>query len=63
MQYLLCRYETTSTSFVSTHKSPWRIRQDKRLLIHGAFKNAGSRLVRGRFHSRGTLTSKEALDT
>ena len=35
----------------------------KRLLVHGTFKNAGSKPVRGRFHGCGTLTWKEALGT
>ena len=51
------------TSFISTHKTLRPIRQDRRLSTYGTFKNAGSKPARGRFYSRGTLTSKEALDT
>ena len=63
MHYRLCCYQITSTSFISTHKILWPIRQDKQLSTHGNFKNAGAKLVRGSFHSRGTVTSKEALVT
>ena len=79
MQYRLCHYQISSTSFISTWKTLWPIRQDKRLSTNGGFQNALSKLVRGRFHGCGTLTgskpvrgkfhgcgtltSKEALDT
>ena len=41
----------------------WPNCQDKQLLTHGTFKNAGSKPVRGSFHDCGILTSKEALGT
>ena len=79
MQCRLCRYRITSTSFISTQRTLWPIRQDKRLSTHGTFKNAGlksvrdrfhgcrtlagSKPMRSRFHGCGTFTSKEALDT
>ena len=37
--------------------------KEKQLVIHGAFKNAGSKPVRGRLHGSGAVISKEALDT
>ena len=48
---------------ISTYKTLWPNYQDKRLLAHETFKNAGSKPVRGKFHGCGTLTSKEALGT
>ena len=49
--------------YISSHKTLWPDCQDKGLLIPRTFKNAGSKLVRGRFHSCRTLTLKEPLDT
>ena len=67
IEVVLIAYYTTelcSIYFaVITHKTLLPIHQDKRLSAHWTFKNAGSKPVRGRFHSRATLTSKEALDT
>ena len=48
---------------ISTHKTLWPTCQNKQLLTHGIFKNAGLKPVRGRFHGCGTLTSKDALGT
>ena len=49
--------------FINTHKALWLNRQDKQILTHGTFKNAGSKPMRGRFHGCGILTSNEALST
>ena len=48
---------------IITHKTLWPNCQDRPLLTHGTFKNAGSKPVRGRFHGCGTLTSKVVLGT
>ena len=49
--------------FSSIHKTLLLNCQNKWLIPHGTFKNAGSKPVRGRFRGCGTLTSKEVLGT
>ena len=49
--------------FISTHMTLLPNHKEKQLVIHGAFKNAGSKPVRGRLHGSGAVISKEALDT
>ena len=46
---------------ISTHKTLRHNRRDKRLLMHGTFKNAGSKPVRCRFHGCGTLAGSKPV--
>ena len=63
MQFLILLLSNYFYLFISTHENLWLNCQDKWLLTHGIFKNAGSKPVRGRLPDCGTLTSKEALGT
>ena len=51
--FWLCNYFYL---FSSIHKTLWPNCQNKWLIPHGTFKNAGSKPVRGRFRGCGTLT-------
>ena len=64
---VFCLYLTLLLSnyfylLVSAYKTLWPNCQDKRLLVRGTFKNAGSKPKRGSFHLHGTLASSGGLD-